>query len=156
MAQINKVFVGPDNAVLGVHPYDQAVDPMAYGEDARIAFFAATDVDSPVTVERDEEGRIIGGSPRRLPDGWQDEHVPPLPDSVTSTQGQLALVESDKLDAMMDAIEALPDAKQKATARIKFNAATWIRSDPIWEVLFKAAKITASKQDALWRDAMAL
>lgn len=156
MPQINKVFVAPDDTVIAIHPYDQAVDPLAYGEDARIGFFDAVEMASPVVEIRDEENQLIGAHPRKLPSGWQDDHTPPLPDSVTSTQGQLALVDSDKLVAVMAAIEALTDAKQKATARIKFNAATWLRSDPIWETLFKAAKITASKQDALWRDAMAL
>ncbi|GJD30018.1 hypothetical protein PMNALOAF_1261 [Methylobacterium adhaesivum] len=155
MTQINKVFVSAEDTVLAVHPYDQAVADDAYGAGVTVAFFDATEMPSPVEDTFDEEGRRMGGVPRRLDKGWAKKHVPPLPDSVTSTQGKLALIAAGLYEGVLGAIQDVPDPTERLIAQTKFDAARWYRTDPLFSEIAGAIGIPAKQFDGLWRDAMA-
>lgn len=155
MAQINKVFVSAEDVVIAVHPYDQAVPDDAYGSDATVAFFDAETLSSPVEPSYDENGSLLGGVPRRLDKGWAKKHVPPLPDSVTSTQGKLALIAAGLYAGVLGAIQDVPDPTEKLIAQTKFDAARWYRVDPLFSEIAGALNIPPKQFDGLWRDAMA-
>ena len=85
----------------------------------------------------------------------QDAHVAPVQETIDGTKGKLALLELDKLDAVTAAIDAMSDAKERTAAKLKFDASTWSRSDPIWNKLAKGAKTNARVMDDVWRAAAA-
>ena len=52
-----------------------------------------------------------------------------IPNSVTIRQAKLALLDADLLDKIDEAIEAIPDAKQKAKAKIEWEYAQTVERD---------------------------
>lgn len=172
---LNRVIYDQDLVVLALHPIEQPVDLAAYEAEGRSVETLVADseaVPSLVVEERevvtDEDGepvkgpdgrqvlgRIIGMRPRVLSQEWIDSYVPPVQPTVDSTKGKLALLDADKLEAWTTAIDAISDAKEKMAAKLKFDAPTWTRTDPLWNKLGKAAKQSAKAVDDIWRAAAA-
>lgn len=145
---VNRVFYDTQTGfVLGVHDVAQTVSADAYAAEGRTvkAILAdASEIPNPVEDEYGEDGRVIGGSPRKLTKTWLKNHEEPLLPQVDGTKGKLALLDANKLDAVEAAIKDLP-AKEARKAQLTFDAPTWSRSDPI------LAQIGVD--DAVWRDA---
>ena len=145
---LNRVFYDAQTGfVLGIHDVGQPVDADAYAAEGRTVksiLAEATEIPNPVEDEFDEDGRVIGGSPRKLTKTWLKNHEEPLLPQIDGTKGKLALLDADKLDAAEAAIEDLP-AKESRAARLTFDAPTWSRADPIL--------LKIGVDDAVWRDA---
>lgn len=172
---LNRVVYDQNLVVLALHPMEQALDLSAYERDGRtVSTLVADSADVPgVMIDeredvRDENGnpvldangrqllgRVVNMRPRVLSQDWIDSYSPPIQETIDSTKGKLALLDADKLDGWTAAIEGISDAKEKMAAKLKFDAPTWSRSDPLWNKLGKAAKQSAKAVDDIWRAAVA-
>lgn len=103
----------------------------------------------------------------RMWDGtaWQqvpDAEVPPMPEpadpvpapiphSCTRRQGQRALLEAGKLDAVDAAIASISDPFQKRVAQVEYEAGTWERSNPFLIGMWSQLGGTDEELDGLFR-----
>lgn len=75
----------------------------------------------------------------------------PVPHSCTRRQGQRALLEVGKLDAVEAAIAAIPDALQKRIAQVEYEAGTWERNNPFLISMWSQLGGSDSELDGLFR-----
>lgn len=78
----------------------------------------------------------------------------PVPHSCTRRQGQRALLEAGKLDAVEAAIAAIPDALQKRIAQVEYEAGTWERRNPFLIGMWSQLGGTDEELDGLFRVAV--
>lgn len=87
-----------------------------------------------------------------------EQHPEPQPEapphSCTRRQGQRALLEVGKLDAVESAIAAIPDALQKRIAQVEYEAGTWERSNPFLIGMWSQLGGTDAELDDLFRKAV--
>lgn len=79
-----------------------------------------------------------------------------VPSSCTRRQGQLALLEVEKLDDAEALIAAIPDAKQRRAAQIEYEADTWERSNAFVQAMWAQLGGTLEQLDDLFRMAVTL
>lgn len=157
MAKLNQVFVDQDDRVLAVHDQDQAVPADAYdapGRTVRVVYLDPEIAPSPTETMRNDLGQVVTVRQCILPPGWEQSYKPPVPDVVTSTQGKLALLAANKLDAVEAAINAISDPMAKRAAQIQYDAANWHRSNKLFTDLADVVGGPA-QVDALFRAAVA-
>lgn len=85
-----------------------------------------------------------------------DPVVVPVPSSCTRRQGQLALLEVEKLDDAEAFLAAIPDAKQRRAAQIEYEADTWERSNAFVQAMWQQLGGTPPELDELFRAAVTL
>lgn len=172
---LNRVFYDQNMVVLALHPLEQPVDAAAYEAEGRtVSSLIADSADIPSAMEEERElvrneagdtvpgpderpllGRVVAVHPRVLSQEWVDNYSPPIQEAIDSTKGKLALLNADKFEAWTTAIDAISDPKEKMAAKLRFDAPTWTRTDPLWNKLGKAAKQSAKAVDDIWRAAVA-
>lgn len=76
-----------------------------------------------------------------------------VPHSCTRRQGQRALLEVGKLDAVESAIASISDPFQKRVAQVEYEAGTWERSNPFLIGMWSQLGGTEAELDDLFRHA---
>ncbi|QQB32228.1 hypothetical protein I6I07_16075 [Achromobacter deleyi] len=77
-------------------------------------------------------------------------HKPIVPRAVTRRQGRLALLETGRLDAVEDAIEAIADSTERRAAQIEYEAETWERGNEFLALLWQRLGGTEAQLDDLF------
>lgn len=80
----------------------------------------------------------------------------PVPAAVTRRQGQLTLLQLDKLDGALATIAAIEDPVQRRAAQIEYDADTWERSNAFLSALWEQLGGTPETLDDAFRRAAAL
>ena len=102
-------------------------------------------------------GKIITADESGLPVLQDPPPAPPyVPAQCTRRQGQLALLEAEKLDDAEALIAAIPDAKQRRAAQIEYEADTWERSNAFVQAMWAQLGGTLDTLDDLFRMAVTL
>jgi len=78
------------------------------------------------------------------------------PERCSKRQGELALLEAGKLDAVEAAIAAISDPIAKRRAQIEYGADVWERSNPFLQSMWAALGGTPGELDDLFRLAVTL
>lgn len=74
-----------------------------------------------------------------------------VPKSVTRAQGKSALIISGKFDAVMQYVDGITDAEQKALAQVALNDTTdWSRESPFLNNAAAAIGLTSEELDDLF------
>lgn len=78
------------------------------------------------------------------------------PDRCNKRQGELALLQAGKLDAVDAAIAAIADPIEKRRAQIEYGADMWERNNPFLQQVWAALGGTPEELDDLFRLAVTL
>ena len=83
--------------------------------------------------------------------GTPDHVETPVPQACTRRQGQRALLEAGKLDAVGAAMAGISDPFEKRIAQVEYEAATWERSNPFLIGMWSQLGGTDEELDGLFR-----
>lgn len=81
---------------------------------------------------------------------WIAELPALIPESVTSRQGKLALLDAGKLEAVEQAIASIADETEKKAAAINYDAPTWERGNDFLNQLWEQLGGTQQELDDLF------
>ncbi|SER56641.1 hypothetical protein SAMN05216548_1263 [Faunimonas pinastri] len=149
---MKQVFTTEDGTLIAVHDIDQDISADAYAFNGQtVKSFIMEDPDVPPisSIDRTTGAQTQG----KLSAEFMAGYVMPVPESVTSTQGKLTLLYAGIKAAVEAALAAIPDDTGRAAAQIKYDAASWYRSDSMFTTLGAALGLTSAQIDDLFRAA---
>lgn len=82
--------------------------------------------------------------------------VPATPQSCTRRQGELALIETEKIDAVEAAIAGIADPKERRKAQAEYDSDTWARNNAFLQSMWAQLGGTPAQLDDLFRLAVTL
>ena len=82
--------------------------------------------------------------------------VPATPQSCTRRQGQLALIETDRIDAIDTAIAGITDPIERRKAQAEYDSDTWERNNAFLQSMWAQLGGTPAQLDDLFRLAVTL
>lgn len=146
-----KLFIDDKDIVIAIHDEEQNIPDNAYDG---VGYGAITVIHLAPENLPQRQYAADGVTPLQLkmPPLWRDGFLDDVPEKVTSTQGKLALLGAGKLSDAQAAIDAL-EGDAKLAAEIKWAAANWFRSDPLFNELGTGIGLTVNDIDNLFRQA---
>jgi hypothetical protein len=158
------------DAVTGVSIIDApAINGPAFPTIAGLQFVWARESKYPTetpeffgTVADDADLNVAGFIATYAQEDWEALRVAelaardPVPFSVSSRQGQLALLDAGHLAQAEAMIEAIPDPVARRRAQIEWGATDWERNNPFLQQMWAGLGGTPAELDDLFRAAILL
>lgn len=109
-------------------------------------------------MEKIVDGQAIEMTPAEIAEWGQlnQSVINQVPFSVSSRQGQLALLDAGYLDDVEMMIASIPDDSERRRAQIEFGATMWERSNPFLQQMWAGLGGDADGLDELFRAAIKL
>lgn len=109
-------------------------------------------------IDPPEEGWIeVPYGPKDSKQVWSGTEwnavVPEIPESITSRQGKLKLIELGLLTQLESLIDQIADPKEKLKLQVEYNNHVWERSNPWIDLMGAELSLTPAQIDQLFIEA---